>query len=207
MAVQLGDLIPSYRRFFESLRTVKICPARSEVQEDALSFNTLTLAIALAIFVIARSVTGADTDEIAPQIVAMVISALIAFLCGYAAAIFSPVNGLELSRKWANFFVHVWLGSLIAMVVLDGIAVWSERDRISTLVIDAVFTPAFLSPIQKDGLRAAIFTLIALGLLLIKTTRQDAQFRLSCTCWMVAAVLGLVVNTALLLAFVYGNLL
>src|SRR5690606_27227632 len=109
------------------------------------------------------------------------------------AAIFSPVNGLELSRKWANFFVHVWLGSLIAMVVLDGIAVWSERDRISTLVIDAVFTPAFLSPIQKDGLRAAIFTLIALGLLLIKTTRQDAQFRLSCTCWMVAAVLGLVV--------------
>jgi len=53
----------------------------------------------------------------------------------------------------------------------------------------------------------AIFSLIALTLLLIKTIRQDDGFTLSSPCWAGASVLGVVVNSALLLAFVYGNLL
>jgi hypothetical protein len=207
MPIQLGDLMPSYARFLESFRAVKICPGRIEAPPEALSFNTLTLAVALVIFVLARSVTTADNDAIAPQIVAMVISALITFLCGYTALIVAPADGPALSGKWSDFFVHVWLGSLIAMIVLDGIPVWMERDRLSTIVIDAVVTPAALSELQKDAIRAVIFTLIALSLLLLKTKRQDPQFRLSCACWIVAGALGLIMNTALLLAFVYGNLL
>ena len=175
MPIKLDDLVPSYQRFFESFRAVKICPGRIEASEETLSFNTLTLAVAVVIFVLARSTTTADNDAIAPQLVAMAISALITFAAGYVALIFAPADGLALSKKWATFFVHVWLASLIALIVIDGIAVWTEHDPLSSL--------------------------------LIKTIRQDDGFTLSSPCWAGAAILGVVVNSALLLAFVYGNLL
>ena len=208
MPIKLDDLVPSYQRFFQSFIAVKICPRRIDAPEETLSFNTLTLAIAIAIFVIARSTTGADTDGLGPQIVAMVISALISFVAGYVVLIFVPTaEGLALSKKWATFFVHVWLASLIALIAIDGIAIWNKHKPPTSLLIDAVFVPASLSELQKDAIRAAIFTVIALALLLIKTKRQDPEFKLSCRCWVFAAVLSLVVNCALLLAFVYGNLL
>jgi hypothetical protein len=206
--IKLDDLIPSYQRFFESFLAVKICPKRIDASEETLSFNTLTLAIAIVIFVAARSTTGADNETIAPQLVAMAISAFITFVSGYVALIFVPAaDGLALARRWAIFFVHVWLASLIAMIVIDGIAVWTGRDRITTLLIDAVFVPGSLTEVQKDTIRAVFFSLIALAILLIKTMRQDSGFTLSCRCWMMAAALGVVMNSALLLAFVYGNLL
>jgi hypothetical protein len=207
LPITLEDLVPSFQRFFESFHAVKICPRRIEASEETLSFNTLTLAVAVGIFVLARSTTAADNDAIAPQLVAMVISVLITFTAGYVALVFAPADGLALSRKWATFFVHVWLTSLIALIVIDGIAVWTGHDRLSTLLIDSVFIPGSLTAIQKDGIRALLFSLIALAILLIKTTRQDPDFTLSNSCWMGAAILGVVVNSALLLAFVYGNLL
>ena len=208
MSFKLEDLVPSFQRFFESLRAAKICPGRIEATEETLSFNTLTLAVAVLIFVLARSTTTADNDAIAPQLVAMTISALITFATGYVALIFAPAaDGLALSKKWTIFFVHVWLTSLIALIVIDGIAVWTGQDRLTTLLIDSVFIPGSQTAVQKDGIRALIFSLIALTLLLIKTIRQDDGFTLSSPCWAGAAILGVVVNSALLLAFVYGNLL
>jgi hypothetical protein len=208
LSFKLEDLVPSYQRLFESLRAVKICPARIDASEETLSFNTLTLAIAVFIFILARSTTTADNDAIAPQLVAMTISALITFATGYVALIFAPAaDGLALSKKWTIFFVHVWLTSLIALILIDGIAVWTGHDRPTTLLIDSFFIPGSLTAIQKDGIRALIFSLIALTLLLIKTVRQDDDFTLSNGCWAGAAILGVVVNSALLLAFVYGNLL
>lgn len=208
MAITLDDLVPSFQRFFEALRTVKICPGRIEASEETLSFNTLTLAVAVFIFILARSTTTADNEAITPQLVAMTISALITFGTGYVAMILAPAaDGLARSQKWTIFFVHVWLTSLIALIVIDGIAVWTGQDRLTTLLIDSVFIPGSLTAVQKDGIRALIFSLIALTLLLIKTIRQDDGFTLSSGCWAGAAILGVVVNSALLLAFVYGNLL
>ena len=208
MSFKLEDLVPSFERFFESFRAVKICPGRIEAPEETLSFNTLTLAVAVFIFVLARSTTMAVNDAIAPQLVAMTISALIAFATGYVALIFAPASeGPALSKKWTTFFVHVWLASLIALIVIDGIAVWTGHDRLTTLAIDFVFVPGSLTAIQKDGIRALIFSVIALTLLLIKTIRQDNGFTLSNGCWAGAVLLGTVVNSALLLAFVYGNVL
>jgi hypothetical protein len=208
LPIKLDDLVPSYPRFFESLRAVKICPGRIEASEETLSFNTLTLAVAVLIFVLARSTTTADTDAIAPQLVAMTISALITFTTGYVALIFAPAtDGLALSKKWAIFFVHVWLTSLIALIIIDGIAVWTGHDRPTTLLIDSMFIPGSLTAIQKDGIRALIFSLIAVALLLIKTVRQDRDFTFSSGCWAGAGILGVAMNSALLLAFVYGNLL
>ena len=150
MPVKFEDLIPSYKRFFESFHAVRICPRRIDASEETLSFNILTLAVAIVIFVIARSTTTADNDAIAPQLVAMAISALITFTCGYAVLIFAPApDGIMLSKKWANFFVHVWLGSLIALIVIDGIAIWTGHDRITTLLIDSVFIPGSLTAVRE----------------------------------------------------------
>jgi len=208
LPIKLEDLVPSYQRFFESFRAVKICPGRIDAPEETLSFNTLTVAVAVVIFVLARSTTTADNDAIAPQLVAMAISAFITFATGYVALIFAPAtDGFALSKKWATFFVHVWLASLIALIVIDGIAVWTGHDRLSTLLIDSMFIPGSLTAVQKDGIRALIFSVIALALLLIKTVRHDDGFTLSTPCWVGAVILGALVNSALLLAFVYGNLL
>jgi hypothetical protein len=67
LSFKVEDLVPSFQRFFESLRAVKICPRRIEAPEETLSFNTLTLAVAVFIFILARSTTTADNDAIAPQ--------------------------------------------------------------------------------------------------------------------------------------------
>jgi hypothetical protein len=208
MPFKLEDLMPSYKRFFESFLAVKICPRRIKASEEILSFNTLTLAISVVIFILARSTAGPENDDLQPQIIATVISAFIAFVSGYVTLIFKPNReGMALAKKWGIFFVHVWIGSLIALIVLDGIAVWTGNinGRISSFLIDSIFVPGYLSAWQKDLLRALLFTSIALGVLLIKTARQDPDFTFVDRCWFFAVALGLIMNSFLLLWFVYGN--
>jgi hypothetical protein len=105
--------------------------------------------------------------------------------------------------------IYIWLTSLILLIVFDGLpsALTQGRVLLSSWLIDAAVVPGTLEEWQKDLARAVLFTFAAISLLLVQTKRAEPDFSLSNGCWPVAAIIGLVVNSLLMLAFVYGNLI
>ena len=208
MKFNLALLLPSIDRFLEAWRTVRICPDRISAPHEKLSFNVLTLAVALAIFILARaSIAGHGLlDNITADLVATIISGFVVFVTGYVTLIWdSSKGGIEKARKWGTFFILVWLSSLIAVIVVDGIPVWMHISPVTTLGINAIFVPGSLSPLAKDTIRAIFFGCLALIILLIKTRRMDRSFSILSICSFSTLGLGLVMNTVLLLLFLYSD--
>jgi hypothetical protein len=200
--------LPSVDRFLQSWRVVRICPERIVAPKEAISFNILTLAISLAIFLMARiSVAGSDTD-IGIVLVAMVVSVAIVFVTGYVTLILQPgEQGIENAPKWGAFFIMTWLTSLLLLLLIDAIPFWLGYTRTTTGIIDAVFGPGNIAGGVKDLLRAIFFGTLAVGILLLKTKRMDTRFRVFERCALVTAGVGLLMNTALMAAFIYGHLI
>jgi hypothetical protein len=208
MAFNLADLTGSVNRFLEAWRIVRICPDKITAPQEQLSFNVLTLTVVLGIFILARySVAGVERG-VASDLFASVISAVVIFVTGFSILIFdSSPEAMDRARKWGMFFVLTWITSLVVAILIDGIAVWNHADAPTTLAIDSVFIPGSLPPLVKNSLRALIMGVVALALLLIKTRVNDPQFRILSQCSILTIFYGLVVNTALLLAFLYSNVI
>lgn len=206
--MKLEDLLPSFGRFREFLIGVRLCPDQIEDPEDKLSFNTLTLAISLLIFVLARDLVAGVNTDISANIAATVISTFIAFATGYAMVILYPNRqGLALARKWESFFVMTWLTSLIAAIVFDAAGRSNPQHRVSTILIDFFVIPGTFTEFQKDLVRSVLFSLLALAAVAIKTRRQDPAFSLLSTCSLAALAIGLAVNSLLMVLFLYGRLI
>ncbi|MFH1345374.1 MAG: hypothetical protein ABIL01_29845 [Pseudomonadota bacterium] len=208
MAFNLTDLTGSVNRFLEAWRIVRICPDRITAPQEQLSFNFLTLTVVLAIFILARySVAGVERG-IASDLFATIISAGVIFVTGFSILIIdSSPEAMVRARKWGMFFVLTWIASLVAAILIDGIAVWNHIDPPTSQVIDSVFIPGTLSPLVKNSLRALIMGIVALALLLLKTWMNDPQFKLLSQCSIFTIFFGLLVNTALLLMFLYSNVI
>ncbi len=208
MAYAWTEAVPSMQQFFARLRAIRICPSRIEDTEDGRALKMLTLAIAVIIFALARSLIAGGPTDPGPYLIAIIISAVIVFIAGYGALIVQPGEpGQLLARQWAAFFVYIWLTSLVLLILIDGLPFALNAARLSSWPIDIVVPPGGLEEWQKDLARSVLFTLAALLLLLVQTRRADPNFSLSSPCWIVAAAIGLVVNALLMLAFVYGNLI
>src|SRR5256885_11486955 len=96
MSFKLADLIPSIDRFVQAWRIVRIWPDKISAPQEQLSFNVLTLAIALAIFVIARTTVAGAESGVEAHIAATIISAFIVFSTGYITLIFDSTDqGME----------------------------------------------------------------------------------------------------------------
>lgn len=208
MAFNLADLTGSVNRFLEAWRIVRICPDRITAPKEQLSFNFLTLTIVLGIFILARySVAGVERG-VASDLFASVISAVVIFVTGFSILIIdSSPEAMVRARKWGMFFVLTWITSLVVAILIDGIAVWNHADAPTTLAINSVFIPGTLSPLAKNSLRALIMGVVALALLLIKTRMNDPQFKILSQCSLMTIFCGLAVNTALLLTFLYSNVI
>jgi hypothetical protein len=206
MAIEWDKLGGSVLQFLEAFRIVRVCPEKIDAPNEQLSLNVATLAIVLLIFVFARySIAGADRG-FAADAIGTIVSTAIMFVTGFVILIMdNGANAMIRVRKWGMFFVLTWIISLIAAIVVDGIAIWNHIDPPTTIVIDSLFVPGTLSPVVKDSLRALIMGLIALSVLLIKTHFNDAQFRIMSRCSITTILIGLLVNTGLLLIFLYGN--
>lgn len=200
---QLKESIPL---FFKAFGVVRICPDRIAAPNQLLAFNPLTLTVSLAIFVLARLSIGASNLEIDGVLVASLISTVILFLTGFVMLIFAPgPQALVRSKKWGAFFVMLWLISLIVMVCCDAVPFWTGHKPLTTVIIVSLFGPDTLAPKLKDIARAIILGALALGILTIRTKRMDENFRVFSTCTVVTCLLGLVVNTALLVAIMYWH--
>lgn len=202
-----SKLLGSIPEFLEALRIVRICPDKINAPSENLSVNILTLAIVIAIFALARlTVAGADRD-LASNVLAIVVSAAVTFVTGFIVFIFDRQPTVDRARKWGAFFVMTWVISLLASVVIDGIPVWNNVPKTTTFAIDAIFPPASLSALAKDTMRSLIVGGIALSILLIKTKIADPEFRIVSRCAIATIGAGFLVNTAMLLAFLYGNVI
>ncbi len=206
MAFDLAKLGESVLQFLEAFKIVRVCPEKIDAPNEQLSLNVTTLAIVLVIFVFARySIAGADRG-IASDMIGTIVSATIMFVTGFVILVMDNSSGAMIRvKKWGMFFVLTWIISLIAVIVVDGIAIWNHGDPPSTMVIDSIFVPGSLPPLVKDSFRALIMGLIALGILLIKTRFSDTEFRILSRCSITTILIGLGVNTCLLLVFLYGN--
>jgi hypothetical protein len=203
---KLGGSVP---QFLEAFRIVRVCPEKIDAPTEQLSLNLTTLAIVLVIFVLARhSIAGAETG-VASDMFGTIVSASIMFVTGFVILIIDNTSDVMTRvRKWGMFFVLTWIVSLVVVIVLDGIAVWNHSPDVpTTVVIDSIFIPGSLPPLVKNSLRALIVGLIALGILLIKTRFNDPQFRILSRCSITTILAGLVMNTLLLQAFLYSNLI
>lgn len=207
MAFDWAKLGGSVLQFLETFKIVRVCPDKIDAPNEQLSLNATTLAVVLVIFVFARySIAGADRG-IAVDAIGTIVSAAIMFVTGFIILITdSGSDAMTRVRKWGMFFVLTWIISLIAAIVVDGIAIWNHNDAPTTILIDSLFVPGSLPPLLKDSFRALIMGLIALGVLLIKTRFNDTQFRILSRCSITTILFGLAVNTCLLLVFLYGNM-
>jgi hypothetical protein len=209
MAFDWAKFSGSVPQFLEAFRIVRVCPEKIDAPSEQLSLNLTTLAVVLAIFVLARrSIAGADAG-VASDMVGTIISASIMFVTGFVILIIDNSSDVMTRvRKWGMFFVLTWIVSLVVVILVDGIAVWNHSSDVpTTVVIDSVFIPGSLSPLIKNSLRALIMGLIALAILLIKTRFNDPQFRILSRCSLTTILAGLVMNTVLLQAFLYSNLI
>jgi hypothetical protein len=206
MAFDWAKLGESVLQFLEAFRIVRVCPEKIDAPNEQISLNVTTLAVVLVIFVFARySIAGADRG-FAADMIGTIVSATIMFVTGFIILVMD--NGSDAMirvRKWGMFFVLTWIISLIAAILIDGIAIWNHGEAPSTIVIDSIFVPGSLPPLVKDSFRALIMGMIALGILLIKTRFNDTQFRILSKCSITTTLFGLCVNTGLLLVFLYGN--
>jgi hypothetical protein len=153
------------------------------------------------------SVAGADRS-IASDLFATIVSAVIIFVTGFVILILdNGPNAMDRVRKWGIFFVLTWITSLLAVIFIDGIPLWNHASAPTTIAIDSLFIPGTLSEIVKNSLRALIMGMIALAILLIKTRLNDAQFSIMSRCSLLTLFFGLLVNTGLLLVFLYSNVI
>jgi hypothetical protein len=206
MVFDWAKLGGSVLQFLEAFKIVRVCPEKIDAPNEQLSLNLTTLAVVLAIFVFARySIAGADRG-IASDMLGTIVSATIMFVTGFVILIVdNGSDAMTRVRKWGMFLVLTWIISLVAAILVDGIAIWNHSDAPTTIVIDSIFVPGSLSPLAKNSLRALIMGMIALGILLTKTRFHDAQFRIWSKCSITTILMGLIVNTGLLLLFLYGN--
>lgn len=208
MSFDLSALTESIPRFLEAWRIVRVCPDKIDAPNERLSFNLFTLAVVLAIFVVARySVAGAERS-VASDLFATIISAFVIFVTGFFVLIVdNGPDAMVRVRKWGMFFVLTWITSLLAVIAIDGIALWNHADAPTTVVINAIFVPGTLSEITKNTLRALIMGVVALAILLAKTWLNDNQFRIMSKCSILTILFGLFVNTGLLLIFLYSSII
>jgi hypothetical protein len=209
MAFDWAKLGGSVTQFLEAFRIVRVCPEKMDAPNEQLSLNLTTLAIVLAIFVLARrSIAGAETG-VASDMFGTIVSASIMFVTGFVILIIDNASDVMTRvRKWGMFFVLTWIVSLVVVILVDGIAVWNHSPDVpTTVVIDSIFIPGSLPPLVKNSFRALIMGLIALTILLIKTRINDPQFRILSRCSITTIMAGLIMNTLLLQAFLYSNLI
>jgi len=208
MAFDLGELTKSIPRFFEAWRIVRVCPDRIDAPKEQLSFNVLTLAVVLVIFMIARSSVAGAERSVASDLFATAVSAVVIFVTGFVILIIdNGPDAMDRVHKWGMFFVLTWITSLLAVILIDGIPLWNHASAPTTIAIDSLFIPGTLSEIAKNSLRALIMGLVALVILLIKTKCNDAQFSIMSRCSLLTLFFGLLVNTGLLLVFLYSNVI
>lgn len=208
LPISVKDVTDSIERFLRSWKIVRICPHQIDNDQDALSLNILTLAISLVIFLAARSTIAGSDDSIPANLAASIISILIMFAAGYATLIVCPKeDGLVLGRKWNLFLVHTWLASMIVLILTDGLLAWNQKQPLTSIILDWVFGAGSLLPLVKDGTRALMFSTIAIFLVIVKSKCIDPTFRVFSTCSIATILVGLAANTAILLMFVYGNVI
>src|SRR5260370_9499503 len=125
MAIDWAKLGESVLRFLEAFKIVRVCPDKIDAPNEQLSLNVTTLAIVLVIFVFARySIAGADRG-IASDMIGTIGSATIMFVTGFVIlAMDNSSDAMTRVRKWGMFFVLTWIISLIAVILVDGIAIW-----------------------------------------------------------------------------------
>ena len=206
MAFDWAKLGDSVVQFLEVFRIVRVCPDKIDAPNERISLNVVTLAIVLVIFVFARHIIAGAETGLAADFVGTIVSAAVMFVTGFVVLVMdSRADAMVRVRKWGMFFVLTWIISLIAAIVIDGIAVWNGKDAPTSMIINWLFVPGTLPPLLKDMFRALIMGVIALGILLIKTRFSDTKFKVWSRCSIVTILVGLVVNTGLLLFFLYGN--
>jgi hypothetical protein len=204
MAFNFENLSEDVTRFLQLWKVARVCPELMQAPEELLKFNILTLGVTLVIFMLARSTVSGAELSVSTDVAATIISSVIAFCTGYVVLIFSPGSD---TSKWSTFFTLTWITSLICAFLLDGILVSNHRDPLSTDIIDWFFTPGSLPAIVKDTMRAVGFSVIALIIMIVKTKFMDRTFRIFSKCGVATVVGGLLVNTLLLLAFLYRNVI
>lgn len=213
MAPRLSDLASSVDRFLQAWLVVRMCPQKIDAKDEMLKFNPLTLAVTLVIFFLARSTVSGLARDPATDLVATVISSFVIFVTGFVGIIFSPGSGIEGARKWGMFFIFTWIVSLLLAIVIDGIPIWNHVKPTSSLLIDAIFVPGTLSALVKNLLRAILFSLLALAIMFIKTkimvrkSNSGEVFNITTPCALASIGAGLIMNSVLLLLFLYSNII
>ena len=151
-----ASLVPSIDRFLKVWDIMHLCPKQFSAPPQVLSLNTLTLGLAVAIFIVARSTVAGSQSGISGDILAMAVATIISFATGYVTLIFVRGQaGIQLAQKWSQFFVLLWLTSLMLIIALDGIPVWTHTKPLSSALIDLIYVPGSLTAIEKDTIRAA----------------------------------------------------
>jgi hypothetical protein len=206
MDLKWTDLLPSVERFLQAWQIVRVCPDKINGSKEQISFNLLTLTVVLVVFILARNIVAGAEHSLASDLFSTVVSSVVVFACGFICLLQdSSENGLDRARKWGLFLVMLWVVSLIAAILIDGIATWNHVTPPTSIGIDAIFLPGTLPAFAKDGLRALFFGLVALAFMIWKTRKMDPQFRVRGKCAIGTVLVGLFVNTILLQLFVYSN--
>ena len=206
LKLQPRKWLGSVNKFLQAWSAVRICPDQIKAPTGYQSFSVLTLAVSLAIVVLARvSVAGSNT-AIDALLIATIISVSIVFLTGYINLILRPgPNSGEEARRWGIFFVMTWLTSLLLLILVDALPFWLGYSRSTTTVVDTLFGPDTFSSTTRDFVRAILFGISALAILLYKTKRMDQTFRATERCTLITIAVGLAVNTILMGGFIYGH--
>lgn len=212
MSVDLTNLSAklqdSVYQFLEALKAVRICPDKIDAPNEQLNVNVMSLAVVIVIFALARNFVAGSNPGFSSNILAIAVSTTATFITGFIIYILSRNPTIERAKKWGAFFVMTWIISLIVAILLDGIVIWSTRSAASaptSIIIDFIFGPDVLHPLVKDAVRAAIIGIPALAILLMRTRIADPTFSILSRCSIGTLVLGLCMNTLMLLLFLYGD--
>jgi len=206
MAVNLTNLTNSTYRFLGAWSIVRMCPQKIEANEEQLSFNAATLAITLVIFMLARGTIAGANLSVLPSAIATFVSSFIIFATGFVALIFkSDKDWKQTVQKWGIFFSMLWIVSLVIAIIIDGIAVWTGKSPLTTVIIDYFIDPGELSGTFKDFLRAIIISTIALGVLYIKSTNMNGGQKIIDKCMFFTVMFGCAMNCVLMVFFIYGD--
>ncbi|KAH2808729.1 hypothetical protein KXV85_005854, partial [Aspergillus fumigatus] len=126
MAFDWTGLGVSVTQFLEVFRIVRICPDKIDAPNEQISLNVATLASVLLIFALARHIVAGADAGVAVSFIGTIVSAAVMFVTGFVILVRdSRSDAMVRVRKWGMFFVLTWIISLIAAILIDGIAVWS----------------------------------------------------------------------------------
>ena len=206
----LAKLLDSVYQFLEALKAVRVCPDKIDAPNEQLNVNVLSLAVVVLIFALARNFVAGSNPGFASDVFAIVISTVFTFVTGFIIFVLSRNPTIERAKKWGAFFVMTWIISLIVAILLDGISIWYNGNPYNTptsRIIDFVFGEDTLPPLLKNAMRAVIIGIPALAILLVKTRIADPAFSILSKCSIGTLVLGLCMNTLMLLLFLYGNII